>query len=98
MCDTIEDCAGDTAKFCYKNVPWNPDPSVCDCHNYYGFVGENCDQVTVQVVYLRTILVLQLLWAALLSCLLSVELVRYLKHCRKSISKLADLDPVFYAS
>ena len=107
QCSTTSDCIKDGIFMeCYDSVPWKKNATdFCECSSWYGFVGEKCDETSVQVVYLRSSLIITIIWTSLLCLLLLKDIIKYLrfkaprlkclKKSRRSGSKHLGLDPVF---
>lgn len=109
-CETSIDCSLDgVARKCYF-----PEGSLatiffddieapfCDCSSWYGFTGANCTEVSPQVVYFRTMLII---FTALSSCLLVVVFVdvfRFMavlgKTCHENVEVLFASVLVFLAN
>lgn len=80
----------DVLRFCY-------DDGICDCSNWFGWTGDNCDQPSSTLYYSRVSVFLLLILYTVLSLMTLRTLTLYLKHYFKLENRKEEkLDPVFY--
>lgn len=67
ICTKSIECDGsDVVKECFEYVNYNDRTNFCDCSPYFGYFGEECDQLSSTVYFMRSTLILFLIWSTLL--------------------------------
>lgn len=62
-CNSAEDCVfDDVVRKCYIEVPWSNRTNFCECSNYYGFLGPNCDEPTANSTFIVAMFWIFTLW------------------------------------
>lgn len=91
--NTSEECAStvdcvtqNAAKECYTDVFFTDDSSFCGCSNFYGWVGEDCDQASSQLIYARMSSSLLCLWAVLVF-VLTMQKLFHVCNLKKSTTE-----------
>lgn len=77
-CTSNNDQGIEIFKVCYLKVSWSDEENFCDCSSWYGFTGDDCDQVSTANVYFKVSLIMQLLLSFVGVVALVSELSRYL--------------------
>lgn len=96
-CNNTRECNIDgVIKFCYQKVDFRPESNFCDCENWYGWTGTNCDEVSIQLLYYRFALVMFLIWSLVLTFIYTFDISRYVWVYReKKLLKTFISKPVF---
>ena len=76
-CNTTSDCVGYDGGFgkvvykkCYEAVAWSEEENFCECSSWYGYTGDACDQESVNTKYIKSLYLIFILYAVLMSGLL----------------------------
>lgn len=92
-CNISSDCNpidNGVVKVCYEAAIFSDEVFFCDCSPWYGWKGENCDELTGQNIFYFITLLVTAIWAFLL--LIAIFRTLYL-HFRYGIKK-SRFDPV----
>lgn len=95
-CTDSFDCVnGSVIKQCYENNAFSEETFFCDCSNWFGWIGENCDKPGPTIYYIRITTVFFLAWTLFNIVTLSKTLFLLARHSFRKIS-IKDLNPIFY--
>lgn len=95
-CEKTSDCLelnDGVERFCYLEASFSNNTNFCDCSNWYGWIGESCDQVSITLQYHRVASVI----VAFLSLCVFVLITRTLCFNLFLGFGPKGKDPVFYA-
>ena len=90
-CTIVDGNGNEILKLCYKNVPWSDEPVFCDCSSWYGYVGEYCDQSSVQLIYFKLSLSVTIIWSLVFLPWTLYEWRKFQKAEKKRNTYYADL-------
>lgn len=52
LCNDSSDCDNDgIIRFCYEEASFSDEVFFCDCSNWYGWTGKECDIKSIQTTY-----------------------------------------------
>lgn len=79
MCESDANCVdGDIIKVCYENNAFAEESNFCDCSNWFGWVGSDCNEVSSTLIYSRILNVCFIVAAVILIVLSLFVLKRHL--------------------
>lgn len=89
MCSRTSDCLDiindGIARQCYFTSEFSNRTNFCDCSNWYGFKGEQCDDDnSFQVQYLRITTIIILIWSSILILFYSKVLFKASKYIKNN--------------
>ena len=88
-CTSSEDCiwkneVGElVSKLCLERVTYSDEENFCQCSAWFGFRGEECDEVSPQVIYFRTIAISFLSYSVLMMLLIIAMILRTRKRLKQ---------------
>lgn len=95
-CNTSFDCDNDgIARLCYESSNFREETSFCDCTNFYGWTGSNCDMAGSNIIYSRISLLLYILFNPYVIYYTFTVLYLFLRAHLSSENRKA-INPVFY--
>ena len=81
VCSNTRQCSSDDVlRVCYGNVRWTDESNFCNCSSFFGWVGENCDEVSGTVIYFRFALVFDMTWSFIMIVRLAIDTTRLWTH------------------
>ena len=72
-CNTTNDCLQadpNTVKHCYRTPLFSKNQFFCGCSSYFGWIGENCNEVSTFLLYQRIVFGIFIFWCSAVLILL----------------------------
>lgn len=69
-------------KNCFVDVSFTRRTNFCDCSNFLGWVGENCNEVSTQLWFARISTITFGIWTAILFLYLLMKIFTFLRNKR----------------
>lgn len=95
-CDDSSQCDDDgIVRFCYEEASFSNETFFCDCSNWYGWTGKNCNEESTQLTYFRfsTIFFSILFFGVVMLCSRTIVLLfMFMKNNKVTRKKLT---PIF---
>lgn len=94
-CNSSFECSENVVKVCYESALNRDDSNFCDCSNWHGFRGENCDIPGSTIYYLRIVSIIFFIWTAFLFITSGKTFIVYISYRWKN-EKLSEANPVVF--
>lgn len=95
-CVDAFDCSNTTLVMeCYESNNFRDDTFFCDCSNWFGWIGPNCDEPSSTLAYLKVQFGVFTFWHLINISILGRVMFIYLKFSFKTFN---DINPIFYVA
>lgn len=97
-CEDANDCSNSTIiRECYEENNFVEEVFFCECSNWFGWVGENCDEPSSSIYYNRIMFVFFTIWNLFNIVTISKVIYIYLKYNYKKTG-FKNANPVLYVA
>lgn len=95
--DPFECSNGTVVKECYKRNNFDSREFFCDCSNWYGWTGDDCNEPTSTIYYHKTVFSFFLVWN-MFNLLLLIKVVYLFSRYHLNLRRKKGINPIFYVA